>query len=173
MLSSFFGIGTIKICWVGPDFYLGRFFGMFADKIFENHLRLDRFNSQSNDSVVLILTEMLANYFNVFEDRFYGIVDLKNPSCLNTAKKLLPDNYSTFIDLIKHSQLGNTTGNGEMSADFEQKYINSSVFSTNLKMARPLSLSDQVRAQVNFSGLLGKFKHITSVLVLSTKPNLN
>jgi len=68
--------------------------------------------------------------------------------------KLTTDNYSTFIDLVKHSQLGNTILNSEMRADFERKFINSSVFSTNLKMVKPLNMSDQVGALVNLSSHL-------------------
>ena len=68
----------------------------------------------------------------------------ENKACINSLQKLLVEHYDTFIDVVKHSQIGNTHQNEESLLKFEQKYINKSIIKTKTKPVRPIYLNDQL-----------------------------
>ena len=71
-------------------------------------------------------------------------LDEENEACINSLQTLLVEHYDTFIDIVKHSQIGNTHQNEESFLQFEQNYINTSIFKTTTKPVRPVYLNDQL-----------------------------
>ncbi len=55
-----------------------------------------------------------------------------------------PELYETYIKLIKHSQMGNTTKTEKERLDFQEKFIKRSIFNTSLVAEEPLYLTDQI-----------------------------
>ncbi len=90
-----------------PDFYLGRYFSMFSDLVFQKNLKLKLEPDQKlQTEIEKDLSLVLMAFFNGFSNEFFTLSDYKNPSCLTTAKEMLAKSYETFIDLITYSQLG-------------------------------------------------------------------
>jgi len=80
-----------------PDFYLGRFFSMFADKVFDNLINIGNFKmiANSTDEQEIIQT-MLTDFFWKFTD----IYSETSPSCIYAAQALIPNVYETSLELI-------------------------------------------------------------------------
>ena len=54
-------------------------------------------------------------------------------ACTYTAQELIKDNFERFLDLIKHSQIGNTLQDLEAETEFVEEYINRSKFFKGIK----------------------------------------
>ena len=66
------------------------------------------------------------------------------PACTYTAKALMENHYNTFLDLIKHSQTGNTfTSEAEMY-HFEEKYVNTTTRLNNMTKRAPKYLKNEI-----------------------------
>ena len=116
-----------------PDLSLGRMLSMFQEKKF--HQNLDFWGSRN---VQAHEKEFVGQYFQGLYSR--GEYE---PFCTKRAFKLLRGNYSMFLDLMKHSQIGDTMPSPEERVDFEEKYIYNPEFWFGLKPSRPQYLNKQ------------------------------
>jgi hypothetical protein len=89
--------------------------------------------------------------------------------CFNMAQTLVQENYETFIEIIKHSQAGNTTPTIQERSEFQQKYVNSSRFMRQLNTISPY-LQDQIViipfcetvSRIKLHGISSKFPLVCS-----------
>ena len=125
-----------------PDFYLGRFFSMFSDIIFENFFQLqDQQNLTSK--VDEIIYKMIQEFFWGYKEGILDIVMSKSVSCAYEASDLFPENLDTFMELIKYSHFGFEMLSDDEKKYFESKYVNSSIFPIKSKIEEPKYLNDK------------------------------
>jgi hypothetical protein len=125
-----------------PDFYLGRFFSMFADIIFDSFFPFkdqQNFSSKADD---LIYT-MVQDYFWGYKEGILETVISKSTSCSYIASQLYPEHFDTFMELIKYSHFGFEALSSDEKKYFEAKYVNSSIFPFKNKIEEPKYLKDQ------------------------------
>ena len=133
-----------------PDFYLGRFLNSFADNIFGN-----TFDCQ--DGYCKMLCEPFL-FFDVADSLISGvIVDYftslnsfgkyeyyQSQPCINSTEKLLQSLYSTFVDVVKHSEMKNSLLSEKSRIEFGEKYAKTLTALDMSSTEQPLYLPDQV-----------------------------
>ena len=125
-----------------PDFYLGRLFEMFSEKIFASSYAFECNRNKTDNAIIdNLISNLIVEYFTKASN--VSVAD-REP-CINTIEKLLKTSYETFIDVVKHSQFGNAFQTNESRSDFEVKYVNkSSILPIQPKIVPPLFLTDQL-----------------------------
>ena len=76
---------------------------------------------------------------------------------------MMKNHYNTFLDLIKHSQTGNTFTSQDEMSHFEEKYVNTITWLNNMTKRAPKYLENQI-------GIL-PFCETASTLTLSSISN--
>jgi hypothetical protein len=131
-----------------PDFYLGQFFRMFTDKIFHSNFASENgFDCEVrkfNETKHTLINNMMIEYFTTNTNYVDSFLYLKKEACTNSTQKLLEYDYETFLDIVKYSQIGNTTPNSDAHSDFIKKYVNSSIFQSNTNYEKPIFLTGQI-----------------------------
>ncbi len=124
-----------------PDFYLGRLLDMFAEKSFALNYGFECNATKSDNLVDNLISNLIVEYFTKTSN--LSVTD-REP-CNNTIDKLLKTSYETFIDVVKHSQFGNTFLTNESRSDFDFKYANkTSILPIQSKTEAPQFLTDQL-----------------------------
>jgi len=101
------------------------------------------------------LTALPANYSEPFQSVLYKILNQKLPvltqlgrgaSCLSRiGQNILPKHYDILLDIIKHSQLGNTTPTAADRQEFYEKYVEKSYFIDPLNKTEPIFLQNELK----------------------------
>jgi hypothetical protein len=121
-----------------PDFYLGRFFYMFADEILLTNYELDCDSAFYNNEIKSILNRMILE---VFGTSINGL-NVEN-DCTNTTQNMLQSHYETFLDVVLYSQIGFDGKIGNSRIDFKNKYANISAIFSETKPVEPKYLVNQ------------------------------
>ena len=124
-----------------PDYYLGRIFAMFADKVSQTNFELEESTNMGLNSTFQIQILDLINFYFNPEMIGEGIIQ-KAPWCIYSANSILSKLFDTFLDINKHSMVGTTARTEAQLNDFEQKYINGSAFLGTQKIERPKYLEN-------------------------------
>jgi hypothetical protein len=74
---------------------------MFEDKVFVKYIEFEE--RDLNETVSRVLYQMVRDYFNGLKEGIFDLVEPASPACIERAYGLLPQNYSTFMELIKVS----------------------------------------------------------------------
>jgi hypothetical protein len=134
-----------------PDFYLGRFLNSFEDWII-----VDPAFCFEGGSYCGINCE--AYLFDDFADRSISglVVDYftstftqiscysSGEPCINSTQKLLQSLYSTFVDVVKHSEMKNSLLSEKSRIEFGEKYVKTLTALDMSTPEQPLYLPDQV-----------------------------
>ena len=132
---------TIDLLLQRPDYYLGRIFAMFADKVSGINFRLDEGTPMIlNKTLQMRIFDLIYFYFNK-ENVIYASAG-KPPWCMYSAEEILSNFFLTFLEISKHSMVGTTTRTEAQFKDFEQRYINGSLFLGSQKTERPKHLAN-------------------------------
>ena len=135
-----------------PDFYLGRFLNSFADMIYSNsvlgcelysysHMQCE--TNQFEDVAKKLTSALIVDYFTpeFSLDRYYFIF---HNSCIGSTQKLLNGQYSTFVDVVKYSEIKNFLNTDESRTEFQEKYVKSLTAINMSTPERPVYLTDRV-----------------------------
>jgi len=122
-----------------PDYYLGRFFQSFSDKVFGDCYNLKCNSNHSDNNAQKLIYNLIVENFTQNRS-FHFNCEQRSKNCVNVTQKLISTEYETFMDVVKHSRVGNTTKENDGSINFEDKY--SKVLFT--KTRPPIYLTDQV-----------------------------
>ena len=104
-----------------PDYYLGRFFQTFSDKVFSDCFNLQCNGKHYEDNVQKLVYNLLVENFTQNRS-IHFICAPRNENCVNVTQNLMSTEYEAFMDVVKHSRLGNTTKENVDRTDFEEKY---------------------------------------------------
>ena len=84
-------------------------------------------------------SKVLAKKLNVIRSLAAGF------SCLsNIGKEILPKRYDILLDIVKHSQLGDTNPTVDGKSLFMEKYVNNFSFIENLTKSEPKFLTNEL-----------------------------
>ena len=122
-----------------PDYQLGTFISNFANYLSRWTMTFKFNEKMSNGSEVhKILFDILENSFKGFENLedsvfmpfLKSLIHSRKGSCGSLMSPLLQDSFETFLDMMKHSQVGNTTKTEEERSSFVHRYFsNNPLFS--------------------------------------------
>ncbi len=137
-----------------PDFYLGRFLNSFNDQIITelsdeilceggtycqmecNTYLLDNIDDR-------LISGLIIDYFtstiSFGRDKIYY-----SEQCMNSSQKLLQSLYSSFVDVVKHSEIKNSLVSEESRIEFGKKYTKTLTALNMSSPEQPLYLPDQV-----------------------------
>jgi hypothetical protein len=120
-------------CVQRPDFQLGNFLSNFANYFrgWNEKLKFDQKNPLDSQ-VHQILFDIIKRSFKTYENFQTSVIlpfasNMSKSyfdSCGNLMSLLLKDNFETFLDMMKHSQVGNTTKTLEERNSFVERYFN-------------------------------------------------
>ncbi len=132
-----------------PDFYLGRFLNNFADNILGNSIGclhgycVMECKSYLFDNVTdSLISGLLVDYFT--NDNAHHAAWPFGTPCINSTQKLLQSRYSTFIDVVKHSEMKNSLLSEESRIEFGEKYVKTLTAINMSPPEQPWYLPDQV-----------------------------
>ena len=123
-----------------PDLYLGRLFSLFANMLY--NVDLGYITKPVNE------TDLLGGAILKAINKVQSVIFYlrSNNSCLaRLGKSLLPQHYDTLLDVVKHSQLGNTTPTADDRAYFYKNYVEKAVNIALLQKTIPKYLESNWR----------------------------
>jgi hypothetical protein len=134
-----------------PDFYLGKFLNSFSDKIYgsmihgcegETYCQMSCNTSIFDDVADSSIAGLVVDYFTPTYAHVldYSPLDL----CTNSTQKLLQSLYSTFVDVVKHSEMKNSLLSEQSRIEFGEKYVKTLTALNMSTPEQPLYLPDQV-----------------------------
>jgi hypothetical protein len=125
-----------------PDFYLGMLFSMFANFGSPSNFGYTSMPTNETDQISMAVytiskklpkTGFLLSYLR------------GNMSCLSRLGTiLLPQEYETLLDIVRHSQLGNTTPSVNDRIQFFEKYVKNAYNVKTMNKAEPKYLENQL-----------------------------
>ena len=145
-----------------PDFYLGRFFYMFADIVLASNYGLYCPEHSSNNETNPILNRMIVDFFT----QGFWLISFYDGSCRNTKQILLQSHYEIFMDVVLYSQIGFDGKIGNSKLDFKNKYANMSFIFYLTKPEEPKFLINQL-GMIPFC----EFAHILNLTGISESEN--
>ena len=116
-----------------PDYQLGTFISNFANYLSGWTMTFNFNEKISNGTGVhQILFDILENSFKGFENIedsillpfLRNMIHSRQGSCGSLMSPLLHESFETFLDMMKHSQVGNTTKTQEERSSFVRRYFN-------------------------------------------------
>ncbi len=125
-----------------PDFYLGRLMSMFPNFVFPSDFGYTAVPTIEPDPI----SKATYTMYKTLSTRSYLLTYLRgNASCLvRLGQILLPQQYETLLDIIKHSQLGNTTQTADDRRQFFDKYVKNAYNLKALNKTEPKYLENDL-----------------------------
>ena len=132
------------------------------------------------------LVALPANYTEPFQTYLYKIL-YKNmkvltqlgrgASCLaRIGEKILPLHYDILLDIIKHSQLGNTTPTAADRQEFFEKYVQRYYFIETLNKTEPIFLQDELKflsfCEIGSSEVVSRISNMDSSQCILFEPTV-
>jgi hypothetical protein len=139
-----------------PDYYLGRFLAMFGEKVSRTYFGVnDTIRDHLKSPFQKQILKLISFYFN--QEKLEGFIIQKIPWCWYSANSILSNLIYTFLDISKHSMAGTTAKTEAQLIDFEQNYINGSIFLGTQTVERPRYLYKMPEI-IPFCNLAPKFQ---------------
>ena len=120
-----------------PDLYLGRLFSMFADLIYPADMGLVKMPSNETGTLAWALYQHLNQKLPALQHLGGSF-----PCLSHLGKRLLPQHYDILLDVIKHSQLGQTAFEEDNSNSFQEKFVAKAFNLKEFRKAIPTHLKD-------------------------------
>ncbi len=126
-----------------PDFYLGRLASMFANYAFPSHFGYTAMPTNDTDQFSRAIYTMFQT---LSKDSTLLSILRGDESCISRfGNLLLPQQYETLLDIVKHSQLGNTTPLAGDRKMFFEKYVKNAYNLKTLNKAEPKYLENDMK----------------------------
>ena len=125
---------------VRPDLYLGRLFSTFANMLNSVDLGYNTMPDIETDPLGSAISKAINKAQHVF-----SFLQSNNYCLARLGMSLLPQHYDTLLDVVKHSQLGNTTQTEEDRVNFYKKYVERAGNIASLRKTMPKYLESKWR----------------------------
>jgi len=125
-----------------PDFYLGRFLEMFADKVYQLDFKLD-IDGKNKTLLQDFLNFIIKLYFTQLSQEISSENTLGSLGCYSAAYGLITHGlYQNFIEIVKYSQMDYLSNNDLL--EFKLKYLNISLNSKPFIPVEPVFLKEKI-----------------------------